>query len=201
MKKRIAIILSALLLLLLTGCMEETSAITGKWIMQTGYKELTGAVPSNAELGELAGYVDFDSLQLTAVYTFHEDRTYTFKADVEQYIRDCRDLWTDAINAYYTDQIAARNLAITVEEAWELDGVDVESLVNAEAIRESFAQLGSEGNYKAADGKLFLSAGKEFRVDPAVYTTYELNGDTLTLLETVGEESPMKFPVTLTKAP
>lgn len=198
--RKLTAVLLAVLLLLLSGCAEETSSIAGKWIMQTGYAELIGAVPSNAELGELAGYVDFDSLQLTAVYTFHEDRTYTFKADVEQYIRDCRDLWIGAINAYYTDQIAQRNLAITVEEAWELDGVDVESLVDAEAIREAFAQIGGEGNYRTADGKLFLSDGKEFRVDPDVYTVYEISGDTLTLLETIGGESPVEFPVTLTKA-
>ena len=200
MKKQIAIML-AVLLLLLSGCAAEPSSIAGKWIMQTDYAELTGAVPSDAELGELAGYVDFGSLQLTAVYTFHEDRTYTFKADVEQYIRDCREFWISAINAYYTDQIAERNLAITVEEAWELDGIDVDALVNAEAIREAFAEIGSEGNYRAADGKLFLSEGKEFRVDPEVYTRYEISGDTLTLLETVGGESVVEFPVTLTKAP
>ena len=200
MKKQIAIML-AVLLLLLSSCAAEPSSIAGKWIMQTDYAELTGAVPSDAELGELAGYVDFGSLQLTAVYTFHEDRTYTFKADVEQYIRDCREFWISAINAYYTDQIAERNLAITVEEAWELDGIDVDALVNAEAIREAFAEIGSEGNYRTADGKLFLSEGKEFRVDPEVYTRYEISGDTLTLLETVGGESVVEFPVTLTKAP
>ncbi|MBQ6798267.1 MAG: hypothetical protein IJP11_03430 [Oscillospiraceae bacterium] len=198
--KKLLIVLTvlAMMLLLLTGCAEVPS-ITGKWTMQVSYADLTGNVPSDAELGELAGYVDFDTLQLSACYTFHEDRTYTFKAEVEQYIKDCRTFWIEAINAYYTDQIAARNLAITVEEAWELDGIEIEDLVDAEAIRAAFAGIGSEGNYKVSDGKLYLSASKEYRVDESVYTVFTVSGDTMTFTEAVGTESSATFPVTLTK--
>jgi len=200
MRKMLAALTAlTMILLLLTACAEAPS-ITGKWVMEIPYEDLTGSVPSEMELGELAGYVDYDALKLTACYTFHEDRTYTFKAEVEQYIKDCRSFWIEAINAYYTDEIAARNLAITVEEAWELDGIDVNELVDAEGIRAAFAEVGSEGNYKTVDGKLYLSAGKDYRVSDSVYTLFEISGNTMTFTEAVGAESPATFPITLTKA-
>lgn len=199
MNKRIWILLLIVGMLLFTACGTEQSVV-GTWTMRTPYIQLAGSLPTEQELGNLADYVDFETLSLVSTYTFAPDGTYEVKSEVEQYIRDCRNLWIDGINAYYADQISERNLDITVEEAWILDGLNAEELVDAEAIRTAFADLDRAGNYKTRDGKLFLSDGKEHRVDESVYTVYEVSGNSLVFLSAVGGNEHVTFPVTLIKA-
>jgi len=112
---------------------------------------------------------------------------------------DCRMVWIDAINAYYADQIALRNLDITVEEAWELDGISAETLVDADTIRTVLSGLSCSGNYAVGDGKLYLSAGAEYRVDTSVYTEFTLEGDTLTFISAVGGSGNQNYPAALTR--
>ena len=198
MKKTLVVII-AVLLLCLAACAQQ-NPLTGTWELKTSYKTMAGSLPTEEELGNLSGYANFDGLYLTSVYTFAEDGTYTVKANTEQYIMDCRTVWLDAINAYYTDQIAQRNLDITVEEAWELDGISAETLVDETAVRTALADLNRTGNYVVRDGKLYLSAGTEYRVDESVYTEFTMSGDTLTFLASVGGEGLPEYPAVLTRA-
>ncbi|MBQ3011321.1 MAG: hypothetical protein IJD81_09040 [Oscillospiraceae bacterium] len=84
-------------------------------------------------------------------------------------------------------------------------GVDLNEFVD-EMINELSADMFEdtlllEGNYKAEDGKLFLSDGLEYNIDENVYETYEIDGDTVTITGGVNveEEELLPYPYTMTK--
>ena len=60
----------------------------------------------------------------------------------------------------------------------------------------------SEGKFKAKSGRIFLSDGLDYEVDPNVYGIYKVDGSTLTILDYVGEDQNFlgMYPLTFTKA-
>ncbi len=71
-------------------------------------------------------------------------------------------------------------------------GMSLEDLTDSMLTEEQWDEIldgfRGEGKYEAKDGKLHLSAGKEYEVDPEVYDTYTLIKDVLTLTGVVGQE-------------
>lgn len=68
----------------------------------------------------------------------------------------------------------------------EIVGTWETSLEMANYLNEEFA---AEGNYETKDGKLYLSDGKEYQVDPEIYEVYTIEGDKMTFVESVGGDA------------
>jgi hypothetical protein len=72
-------------------------------------------------------------------------------------------------------------------EASEVDLDElVEEALGKKVMDEMVDSMTDEGNFEVKDGKLFMSDGLDYEIDEEVYETYELNGDELKLIESVG---------------
>ncbi len=154
----------------------------------------------------MSDYVE--EMYLSYSMIFKEDGTYTtmvdesevdqiaekLKAGFSDYLRQlffvllCETLsqmgMTQEVNSI---QELEGLLGITMDEAiTEALGMSLDDYMDL-VVGESFDQaisiedLNYSGNFKNKDGKLYLSDGLEYQVDPAVYDLYELEGDTLTV--------------------
>lgn len=91
--------------------------------------------------------------------------------------------------------------ATTVEVA-QVAVMDVDFTFDGEgtytcAIHVGAEDLSLQGRYKAQRGKLFLSDGLDYRIDPKVYDTYKIEGDVLTIRAGSGGELDGIFPLEL----
>ena len=67
--------------------------------------------------------------------------------------------------------------------------------------QEMAGKINREGKYKAKDGKLWMSSGLEYDVDPELYDLYSISGSTLTIeAGTVSQgEVALVYPLVLQK--
>lgn len=215
MKKRIALILCLVMMLsvCLCGCSSEKDALIGSW---TGKMDVAEAINAGVVEGlagsdaELAEYLTIEHLYITMTMTFNEDDTYAVTVDeaaLNEAIDGMMDEIMDGMVLYFEDILAAEGVEMTVEELLALSGMSLDDL-SAE-MRASFdsqemvAELSSEGNFKVADGKLFLSDGLDYAVDLEVYDLYTIEGSTLTIDKGSESESDefddMLYPMVFTK--
>ncbi len=204
MKKIIALLLTILIsAFCLAGCMEKSiDPIVGKWETNIPHTALMGVSENSTE--GLYQYVNYDNVYKTFTYEFSADGYYTETTDIESYISAYKTAIEEALYKYYEAMILESGLTITVEEALEKDGVTVDSFIDQsslEALRSE--DTVREGKYKAEDGKLYLSSGREYEVDEAVYSEYTLSTDKLTLINQVGigsdETTLSVFPLEFTR--
>ena len=195
MKKIISMMLTALMLLGLTGCgATDAEKMVGTWSTEIN---ISSVIEESLELYE--EYFDFSDLVVVMTMTFNEDGTYSSgitEEDAQVLVDDVMSEIESNIVKLLEDQIADQGLSITVDEMLAFAGMTLDDFTTA--ITEAFEQQdlvgvlveqsASEGKYDAKDGKLYLSAGLDYEVDESMYDTYELDGDTLTLLENVGGE-------------
>ena len=160
-------------------------------------------------------------------YVFREDGTYTFTMD-EASMQLVLEAYQAGVEAYFYAQVLCQTLVELgmaeqvngVEELEAILGVSLDeviaemlgmelhpfvSLLLEETIggAEAYAsRFNSEGKYKAKDGKLWLSAGLEYHVDPESYDYYSIAGNILTIAEgspSEGEVSAMVYPLVFEK--
>ena len=180
------------------------------------------------ELPLVTDYVGVLDIRYTMV--FNEDGTYstqvtqedidamaeTMKTGFGGYLRQlyfvllCETLYQMGVTQEMNTVEDLENfLGLTMDEAiYEALGMDMEEYIDV-LVDESFSasispeDLSSSGNFKNKDGKLYLSDGLEYQVDPAVYDLYELEGDTLTLnygsAPEGDEDSELFYPLVLQK--
>ena len=211
MKKRIALLLSFVLVLSLALCAcggKET--VVGTWKADINLVELFNEEMEAAGMGE---FVKLESFNLPLIMEFKEDGTGSMKVDAEAMNATMDKMVTEltaGLEAYFTEYFASMGLEIDLDEALAATGTSMDDLVEelkAEfAAEDAFAEFASEFNYKAEDGKLYMSEDLETEIDTSVYNTYELKGNTLTL--DVGTEefdadmeamAEYMFPMTLTR--
>lgn len=190
------------------GRIDMTEAVASESIDE-GVKELLASMDYEMELSSVSDYVSsFDPL---CVYVFNEDGSYAITMD-ETSLRDELEEYKAGLTEYFrqfffellSQTLVELNLAeqVSSEEALEaLMGVSLDEAIS-EAVGmelrdfvsqivdeemgtagEIAAEFKSEGKYKAKDGKLWLSAGLEYNVDPEMYEHYSISGSTLTIEE------------------
>lgn len=189
---------------------------------------LSSSLSGNRELPLVADYVD--NLILGYTMVFNEDGSYStqvtqedinaiaesLKPGFSDYLRQlyfvllCETLAQMGVSQEINSIEELENfLGITMDEAmYEALGMDLDEFVEVQ-MDESFKdaqiaeQFNSSGNFENKDGKLYLSAGPEYAVDPAYYDLYELEGDTLTLnfgnAPEENENSAILYPLVLHK--
>lgn len=168
--------------------------------------QLESLISGDRELPQMGDYVD--NISLTYTIAFNEDGTYisevdqagidamaeTMKVGFADYLRQlffvllCETLEQMGVTQEFNSAEELENfLGITMDEAInESLGMSLEEYLAVlvdESFQESIASdgLSGVGNFKNKDGKLYMSDGLDYQVDPAYYETYELDGDTLTI--------------------
>lgn len=196
MKKRvIAMILIVAMVLALAGCGDggDTKKLIGKWRCEVDWTELMEQMVLDSN-GEFAEYVEFDDLMMVCYAEFRKDGTAVMYVDESQ-IQETFDAVVDAflvgIEKYTVDLIYEQTgMSFAFEEIQELTGMDLQAELSnmnlEELVQEVCDEVYQEGKYKAEDGKFYISAGLEYEIDPEVYETYTLDGNTFTLTSSVG---------------
>lgn len=162
-------------------------------------------------------------------YVFREDGTYTFTMD-EASMKLVLEAYQAGVEAYFryfyaqvlcqtlvelgmADQVNGVEeleaiLGVSLDEAIsEMVGMELRDfigqIVDEElgTAQELAGKLNSEGKYKAKDGKLWMSSGLEYDVDPELYDLYSISGSTLTIeAGTVSQgEVALVYPLVLQK--
>lgn len=198
MKKVISLTLVLVMLCcMLTACgSKEADALVGTWKTDMDVSDII----TEAMGADVAEFVTLEDVIFTMVMRFNSDGTYNVTLD-EASVDTALDNILQAVKYGTYDmleaQVAEMGLEMSVEEVLELSGMDLETMMaeleaemNLPALaEEAISEISSEGNFEAKDGKIFLSAGLEYKPDPACYEVYTLEGDVLTLKEYVGDDT------------
>ena len=209
MKKRIALLLSFVLVLSLAlcACGGQKATIVGTWKANVELAEAFNEEMAAAGMGD---FINLESFALPLVMTFKEDGTGSMTVDQEAMTATIDKLAADltaGLEAYFTEYFTSMGIEMDLDEALAASGMSMDDLVEemkAEfAGEDAFAEFTSEFKYKAEEGKLYMSEDLDSEISET-YNTYELKGNTLTLdvgTEELDEEmAKYLFPMTLTRA-
>ena len=215
MKKRIALLLSFVLVLSLALCAcgggEKKETLVGTWNATIDIAEVYNAEIAASGDEAMAEYLSVDSFAIPLVMTFNEDGTYSLTVDKEGMDAAMNGLIEDmkvGLEKYFNDYFSSMGLEIDVVEALAASGMSLDALVEemkAEIMTEDmYADMESAGQYKAEDGKLYLTEDVEVEPVGGVYNTYTIEGDTLTIEagteELEDEMAELLFPLVLKRA-
>ena len=191
MKKRIALLLSFVLVLSLALCAcggkggEEATTIVGTWRADIELADLFNQEMEAAGVGDI---INLDSFNLPLIMEFKADGTGSMSVDADA-MNDTMDKLaedlTAGLEAYFTEYFASMGVEIDLDEALDAYGISMDDLVEemkAEfGAEDAFADFSNDFNYKAEDGKLYMSEDLDSEIDTSYYNTYELKGKTLIL--------------------
>ena len=209
MKKIIALSLCLILVLSLCACGAKED-LTGKWTTTINMAESYNAEMAAAD-PTMAEYMSLDSFNVPLVLELKADGTYTMtveKEGLEAALSEVVGKLSSGMEAYFADLLAQQGIEMDVNEALAAMGISMDDLMaeltaelDADALYES---MGGEGNWKAENGKFYMTEDLETAAGEGEYNTYVLEGDTLTLdvgTETVDEETAkLMFPMVLTRS-
>lgn len=215
MKKRIALLLSFVLVLSLALCAcgggEKKETLVGTWNASIDIAEVYNAEIAASGDEAMAEYLSVDSFAIPLVMIFNEDGTYSLTVDKEGMDATMNGLIEDmkvGLEKYFNDYFSSMGLEIDVDEALAASGMSLDALVEemkGEIMTEDmYADMESAGQYKAEDGKLYLTEDVEVEPVGGVYNTYTIDGDTLTIdagtEELEDEMAELMFPLVLKRA-
>ncbi len=190
------------------GCSSEQSKFVGTWEATV---DLSDALTDELAGEELADYMNIEDFAIVLRFTFEKDGTYEMAVD-EDSVEDAFDALKDQLSAglvsYMEDIIEANGLDMTVDEAFEAAGIDMDALLEeaftSDMLDDMVDEFVTEGEYEVKDGKLYTyDEGEE--LDEDEYITYEFDGDELLLKKVVTDDeeaeeaAELLFPMTLEK--
>ncbi|MBQ7015703.1 MAG: hypothetical protein IJN10_01900 [Firmicutes bacterium] len=186
MKRVLSVLVASVLMLtMLTACGNKTDkAMLGKWVCEIDFSDYFNE--GMASEPEVAEYLALDEFVLSVELYLNEDGTYKMTADnadsMAAYELAKAEL-AQGMEAYLT--AAAAEYEMTLEDILAASETTVEEMVEEsfgiEMYSEIIDEMESEGKFKAADGKLFMSDGLNYEIDKNYYETYTLNGNVLTI--------------------
>ena len=207
MKKITSLVLLAVMLVsVFAGCNNQSRQLVGTWIgeadLSTYFNEQLAAADE-----ELSPYWHIDRFPLTLVMTFRSDGTYTITVDEDKLataIEDLKTILAEGFREYLQDMIETSDKTMTVDELLQSLNISIEGQINSalgdDVADEIVRKFSCEGNFEVDDGRLYTSAGKEFKVSKDIYEPFTLSGDTLTLLSPVGAADTGIYPIVLHRA-
>ncbi len=195
MKKRLcgflAVVLLLTMVLSMTGCGEEKS-VAGTWegtidMTEALNNELTKADP------EMGKYLKVEDFEITLRLTFGEDGSFKMEADedsCETAFKNLRKPFEKGIREYLEETMKASGLGnMTLDEVLESAGLNLNDMIDdvmeqmdTSELAESMKQ---EGKYTLDGDKLYTY---EDDMDKDVYLVIELNGDTMKITESHGDD-------------
>ena len=226
MKKLIALLLAAVMMLSLTAC--GGPEILGTYettVDLTSY--VAESFDEGSELGgtELSLENYLNNFSITVVCEFREDGTYSQSIDSESLDASIEEMKSavlvmmdDLLLKTFADLYKVYGYTVETKEdvealtgmSWDdifptTLGMSAEEFLATlidESIAESFSDtLMAEGKYIAKDGKLHMSMAPDEECSEDAYETYEIEGDTVTVTGGVNIEDNelLDYPYVLTK--
>ena len=195
MKKFITFLMVAMMLVSVTACGGSKETLVGKWETTVAMKEFLYEELEAGMGTEVLDYFEFDKLNVKFTFEFKKDNTYVFEVsdkDAEKFVDDLMDIMMDGLEIMVEDEYG-----MSLDDLLTFSGMTKDDFVNQmiegmggeDALLETIEEAKMEGNYKAEDGKLYLSDGVDKEIDENMYEVYELKGSKLTFKETVGSEA------------
>ena len=179
--------------------------IAGRWQMNVDFADMFEEELDNMGMDAMR----LSSFVITMNFDFKSDGTYTCELDTDAFqttMDTMKSEMRDGFTKYIEDMIAAQGADMTIDEFFELSGTTLDEALDeafsAEDVASTADELAGEGNYETKDGKLYLSDGLDYHVDPQVYYTYAIDEDSLYLLRGVGtdeDEFAEFFPIRLVR--
>ena len=168
----------------------DTSRFYGNWTATYDYSDvLNEALKSSDE--ETASFVNIEDFTFDFKFEFNDDNTYKLYIDEasidESYNKFCEE-YKKGFKKYLNSILDDRDINVSVDEFISMTGIDLDEkiaeVLDKEKFKEGFKDFGGNGNFKADNGKLFLSDSKEHLVDEEVYEEYFFEDDNMfTLLD------------------
>ena len=209
MKKNITKLMALLLVLVMavsmTACASDQEKMVGTWQSDVEFAPVFNDTLSSTEDAE---YLSVESLKIRVILTFTEEGTYTLAADADSMkaaMESLKDSLKVGVERYLEDTIAESGMDLTIDEILEIMGTSMDELIDAvvsqEMIDEMAQSMVAEGNFKAEDGKLYMSDSLESAIDETVYDTYTLEDDVLTLVSTTqtDAQADLLYPMTFSR--
>lgn len=196
MKKRISVLVCALIVIsLFTSCVGGDD-LTGTWEATIDVSETVGSgiideMTNSAP--DIKDTLDISGLTLAMRITFTEDGGYSASVTAESFDAMLSTLaakTADGLLTYANKLITENNLEIDVNTVFGLEeGQTLEAKVKELFASEEFEQILAEnvqsGVYKAKEGKLFTAENAD-SFNEEQYETYVLTGDKLEITGSVG---------------
>lgn len=226
MRKAAALLMVFAMVFALAGC--GKSDAVGTWQADIDATELL-VESVDAEMGDMdISFRDYvDEFNVRIITEFKEDGTYVQTVDEAAFNAAIADLRASIIEFYYdylvyvfaetfaqmgaTEDLSSREaleafMGMTLEEAvqesMDMSMEEVVDMVISEMTLENLTggEAVSEGKYKTSRGKLYMSAGLEYNVDPNCYELYKIEDGVMTISEGEGEvEEYFSYPYTMEK--
>ena len=181
MKKILSIVLTVLIILstlLLSGC-GERSKFVGKWTTTLKMADMINE--KFKEDKDMAEYVNFTEFNITLIYTFNKNGTYSVSVDeteTKKSFEVAKKDFEKIIENYMVGTMKAQGFEMTLEQILKLSGTSMEEIIGESFNDDLFADLTSDiatkGNYKVKDGKLYTTASLSEKVNEDDYETYEI---------------------------
>ena len=222
MKKRISLLLCLSLFLsmscMLSGCNQDQKQIIGIWQAEINYAAAVNAGIYSADgMEDVGDYFAYDSFPLTTTFTFLSDGTYTVTLDpqsVFKAVQGIRGHMGAGMEQYLADQIKKAGLDISADAYLAMLGLNRITLGEMLFTNYTMGKIaeelskGSSGLYRVEKGKLYMNNDINAALTEENYDTYQLDGDTLTLLECHCQQderfeniSESLYPIVLTRVP
>lgn len=212
----VSILVAASMMSVLFGCgsnadNSDKEKFVGTW--ETSI-DLTDAVneeiqnsldAANADIGE---YLNINKFELTLLFEFNDDDTYSLYADessLDNNIEDLKVDFKDGITAYFEGVIADQGLGMSVDDVLATSGLSLDDLVDECVSDDMFDgvidEFAAEGKWKAENGKLYATDGVDEDFAENKYQPYEFTSDGIKLLKAEAEEDEFGvYPMILKKA-
>lgn len=206
MKKRIALLLSFVLVLSLALCAcggdkggsETKTTIVGTWETDIDMTDMLNEQMVAAGVGD---FITISSFNLTLIMEFNENGTGALRMDekaLEKSFEGLADDMAKGMKSYFS------SMGLDLDELLAMEGMSMDDFIDemmAEMDVESMGmEFNLEFNYKTEGDKLYISEDIDSEINTDTYNTYELKGNTLTLdagNEVLDDGMEILFPMTL----
>lgn len=209
MKKKLAVVLCLVMvfMLALTGC-GESSKLAGKWEAKV---DLTDFLKEDMD-DEMLEYIDIDDFSIVLVVEFDKDGTYERSVDEDAFedsIENMKKAFKKGMTKYFEDEIEEQGLDMTVEEVLEMSDTDMDEVIDEAFDKDMWSAMTKaikcKGQYKAEDGKIYMSVDEDDEPDDDMYWSYELDGDEFEVTKEKGFDEDQELgeeflPLTFVKA-
>lgn len=188
-RKIVALLLTVLMVLpAIAACgakEREADKLVGTWRAELNIDD-----DLNSDLGEMEDYFSFEGYNVIMTFTFNEDGKYSIRVDRDATLASfagMRDLFMDGFTKYAEALIVSMGVDATAEEVFEASGTSLEEIVDVtlddfnSSLDDIFATMELDGNWDAADGKLYSTKTESEEISKNSYDLYELDGNTLSL--------------------
>jgi len=199
MKKTFKGIISILLVLIIAfccvGCADEKKLV-GKWETTQDWSDiLIETLGLDTENDEVMKFVEIDDFEVLYIMEFSSNNTYKSyidKASMKKAFDNLKQDMRDGLTKYFQNNITENGYDLTVDEYLALAETSLDEIIDPivtdKAAENAAAEADNEGNFKAKDGKLYLSSGLQYETDEKIYCTYEVTDNSLKLIKQYGDK-------------